>query len=89
MGALVGVATACGSQGGQPCLAMVERSRNSISISDYLVCFVACSPFRGCAPVYPISHTIRVIHSLVFSIFVREVTWCNWTVSMGEKCVWV
>ena len=35
-----------------------------------------------------VSHTIRVIRSLVFSIFVGEVTWYNWTVRMGESvCV--
>jgi hypothetical protein len=25
----------------------------------------------------------------LFSIFVGEVSWCNWTVRTGEKCVWV
>jgi hypothetical protein len=32
----------------------------------------------------PISHTIRVIRNLVFSIFIGEVRWCDWTVRMGE-----
>ena len=36
-----------------------------------------------------VSHTIRVIRNLVFSIFVGEVSWCDWAVRMGDLCVWV
>ena len=35
-----------------------------------------------------VSHTIRVIRNLVFSIFVGEVSWCDWAVRMGDLCVW-
>jgi hypothetical protein len=34
-----------------------------------------------------VSHTIRVIRNLVLSIFVGEVSWCDWAVRMGDLCV--
>lgn len=98
MGALVGVATACGSQGSRPCLAMVESSRNSISTSDYLVYFVACTPSCGCAPAYPHRATLIVCQeALSISIlgmdqsrgFVIPEGLFNWCLLVSVVCLLV